>query len=198
MQPLVLATSNTHKVMELQGLLADLPIKIHPQSEFSVPTAAETGLSFAENALLKARQATRFTTLPALADDSGLVVDALQGAPGIYSARYAGVEADDAANRQKLLAAMQDIPAGQRQASFHCVLVYLRHTEDPAPAICHGVWHGNIALTERGQHGFGYDPVFIPQGYECTAAELQPAQKQQLSHRALALKQLRDVLIQEF
>ena len=195
-QTMVLATGNTGKLRELQDLLRDLPITLRPQSEFAVPEAAETGLNFAENAIIKARNAARHSGLPALADDSGLAVDALQGAPGIYSARYAGPAADDQANRAKLLAAMAGLAEAQRGASFHCVLVYLRHPEDPIPCICHGMWRGRIAFEARGPHGFGYDPIFIPAGLTLTAAELDPAEKQNLSHRAQAIRRLHEVLRQ--
>lgn len=194
MQTVVLATGNAGKLQELQFLLQGLPVMLRAQSEFSVPEAEETGLSFAENALLKARNAAHYTGLPALADDSGLTVDALHGAPGIYSARYAGAAASDQSNRDKLLTAMKTLPAAERSARFHCALVYLRYPDDPVPLICQASWPGQIAVEARGEHGFGYDPVFIPADQSLTAAELDPAEKQRLSHRGQAMRQLRQAL----
>ncbi|HEY0921613.1 RdgB/HAM1 family non-canonical purine NTP pyrophosphatase [Rheinheimera pacifica] len=189
-QQIVLATGNKGKVAELSQMLAPYHYQIVPQTELGVTDADETGLTFIENAILKARHAALVTGLPAIADDSGLAVDALGGAPGIYSARYAGEAATDAANITKLLTALQDIPAAQRTAQFHCVLVYLRHAEDPTPLICHGVWHGEITQAPAGNAGFGYDPVFYIAAEGCTSAELPPGRKQQLSHRGKALAQL--------
>ncbi|KUM54894.1 RdgB/HAM1 family non-canonical purine NTP pyrophosphatase [Rheinheimera sp. EpRS3] len=189
-QKIVLATGNKGKVAELSQMLAPYHYQIVPQTELGVTDADETGLTFIENAILKARHAALVTGLPAIADDSGLAVDALGGAPGIYSARYAGEAATDAANITKLLSALQDIPAAQRTAQFHCVLVYLRHAEDPTPLVCHGVWHGEITQTPAGSAGFGYDPVFYIAAEGCTSAELPPGRKQQLSHRGKALAQL--------
>jgi len=196
MLTVVLATGNAGKLLELQKLLHGLPIIVRAQAEFAVPEIEETGLSFAENALLKARNAAEITGLPALADDSGLAVDALQGAPGIYSARYAGSGATDQANRDKLLADMQTLAGGDRRAQFHCALVYLRYPDDPVPLICQANWQGAIAFEARGKHGFGYDPLFIPEGMTITAAELAPAEKQRLSHRAQAMQQLYAALYQ--
>lgn len=187
---IVLATSNKGKLAELSQLLAPLQLNIVPQSELGVSDADETGLSFIENAIIKARHAALVTGLPAIADDSGLAVDALAGAPGIYSARYAGEAASDSGNIDKLLQALEDVPPGQRNAQFHCVLVYMRHAEDPTPLVCHGVWHGEISLSRSGEQGFGYDPVFFVPGEGCTSAELPRERKQQLSHRAQALVQL--------
>jgi XTP/dITP diphosphohydrolase len=189
-QQIVLATGNKGKVAELSQMLAPYHYQIVPQTELGVTDADETGLTFIENAILKARHAALATGLPAIADDSGLAVDALGGAPGIYSARYAGEAATDAANITKLLSALQDIPAALRAAQFHCVLVYLRHAEDPTPLVCHGVWHGKITLAPAGNAGFGYDPVFYIAAENCTSAELPPGRKQQLSHRGKALAQL--------
>lgn len=190
MQKLVLATGNKGKVAELSRMLAPFQFDVIPQTQLNVNDADETGLTFVENAILKARHAALNTGLPAIADDSGLAVDYLQGAPGIYSARYAGEHASDANNVNKLLQALQDVPAGQRTASFHCVLVYLRHAEDPVPIICHGSWTGSITLAPQGENGFGYDPVFwVPESH-CTAASLSIEQKQQLSHRGKALRNL--------
>jgi len=189
-QQIVLATGNKGKVAELSQMLAPYHYQIVPQTELGVTDADETGLTFIENAILKARHAALVTGLPAIADDSGLAVDALGGAPGIYSARYAGEAATDAANITKLLNALQDIPPAQRTAQFHCVLVYLRHAEDPTPLVCHGVWHGEITRAPAGSAGFGYDPVFFIAAEGCTSAELPPGRKQQLSHRGKALAQL--------
>ncbi|MDR6982282.1 XTP/dITP diphosphohydrolase [Rheinheimera pacifica] len=189
-QQIVLATGNKGKVAELSQMLAPYHYQIVPQTELGVTDADETGLTFIENAILKARHAALVTGLPAIADDSGLAVDALGGAPGIYSARYAGEAATDAANITKLLNALQDIPPAQRTAQFHCVLVYLRHAEDPTPLVCHGVWHGEITQAPAGNAGFGYDPVFYIAAENCTSAELPPGRKQQLSHRGKALAQL--------
>ncbi|SEH78516.1 XTP/dITP diphosphohydrolase [Rheinheimera pacifica] len=189
-QQIVLATGNKGKVAELSQMLAPYYYQIVPQTELGVTDADETGLTFIENAILKARHAALVTGLPAIADDSGLAVDALGGAPGIYSARYAGEAATDAANITKLLTALQDIPPAQRTAQFHCVLVYLRHAEDPTPLVCHGVWHGEITQAPAGNAGFGYDPVFYIAAEGCTSAELPPGRKQHLSHRGKALAQL--------
>ncbi|WP_337840924.1 RdgB/HAM1 family non-canonical purine NTP pyrophosphatase [Rheinheimera sp.] len=190
MQTLVLATSNKGKLAELSDLLAPLQFTVQPQSAFAIEDAVEDGLSFIENAILKARHASRLSGLPALADDSGLAVDALGGAPGIYSARYAGAHGNDLANLTKLLADLSQVPSGQRQAQFHCVLAFVRHADDPVPVIAHGIWRGQIAFEPQGSHGFGYDPVFLPDDAQGTAAELSPAEKKQLSHRAKALKLL--------
>lgn len=198
MSRLVLATGNAGKLKELQALLADSGVEVLSQRQFDVPDADETGLSFVENALLKARHASRLTGLPALADDSGLVVDALQGAPGIYSARYAadpvtGAPAGDAANNAKLLAALADVPAGAaRSARFVCVLALVRHADDPLPVICQGLWEGEIAQVPAGAGGFGYDPLFLVPGEDgLTSAELARERKAELSHRGQALRQLR-------
>ncbi|WP_417684246.1 RdgB/HAM1 family non-canonical purine NTP pyrophosphatase [Pseudidiomarina gelatinasegens] len=196
MHELVLATGNKGKVSELEGLLTPLGWHVRPQSEWSFEEAEETGLTFVENAILKARHAAAHTGLPALADDSGLAVDALSGAPGIYSARYAGIGCSDADNIEKLLAAMAGIPDAQRQASFHCVLAYLREPNDPTPIICHGRWDGYIAQAPQGNQGFGYDPVFWVPSEHCSAAQLSREQKQELSHRGQALKQLVEMLQQ--
>ena len=194
MRRIVLATGNPGKVREFGAALAGLALEIVPQSAFAVPEVEETGLSFIENALLKARNAARHTGLPALADDSGLVVDALGGAPGIYSARYAGPEADDRANIAKLLAELGDTPAEWRGARFHCVLALLRHTADPMPLICQASWEGLITFEPYGVGGFGYDPVFLVPSEAQTAAELDLAVKNRLSHRGQALAQLAQAL----
>ncbi|AIJ08471.1 MULTISPECIES: XTP/dITP diphosphatase [Edwardsiella] len=192
MQHVVLATGNAGKVRELASLLTDFGLDIVAQSTLGIEGAEETGLTFIENAILKARHAARLSGLPAIADDSGLAVDALGGAPGIYSARYAGEDASDRANLEKLLHALRDVPAGQRQARFHCVLVYLRHADDPTPLVCHGVWEGEIAAAPSGDGGFGYDPIFFVPAQGCTAAQLSREQKRAISHRGQALQQLLD------
>ena len=193
MQKVVLATGNAGKVRELASLLEDFGLDIVAQTELGVESAEETGLTFIENAILKARHAAQITGLPAIADDSGLAVDALGGAPGIYSARYAGVDASDQQNLEKLLDALQDVPDDQRQAQFHCVLVYLRHAEDPTPLVCHGSWPGVIAR-EAADGGFGYDPIFFVPSEGKTAAELSREEKSAISHRGQALKLLLDAL----
>lgn len=194
MRKIVLATGNPGKVREFNAVLTGLEVEIVPQSAFAVPAVEETGLSFVENALLKARNAARHTGLPALADDSGLVVDALEGAPGIYSARYAGPEADDRANIAKLLAELGETPAEWRGARFHCALALLRHAADSMPLICQASWEGLITFEPYGDGGFGYDPVFLVPSEAQTAAELDPAVKNRLSHRGQALAQLAQAL----
>ncbi|MFC0226463.1 XTP/dITP diphosphatase [Serratia aquatilis] len=188
MQKVVLATGNPGKVRELADLLADFGLDVVAQTELGVDSAEETGLTFIENAILKARHAAQVTGLPAIADDSGLAVDALGGAPGIYSARYAGVDASDQQNLEKLLVALQDVPQGKRNAQFHCVLVYMRHAEDPTPLVFHGSWAGEIAFASAGNGGFGYDPIFYVPELGCTAAELTRDEKSAVSHRGKALK----------
>ena len=187
---IVLASSNAGKVREFNQLLGDLQLEVVPQSQFNVADADETGLTFVENAILKARNAAQHTGLPALADDSGLEVDALHGAPGIYSARYAGPNASDAENLEKLLGMLNDIPEAQRGARFQCVLVFMRHALDPTPLICQGTWEGRILTRPCGTNGFGYDPVFFVPTHECSAAELPAEVKNSLSHRGQALRQL--------
>ena len=187
---LVLASGNAGKLKELQAMLAGLPLQILPQRELGVGDVAETGLTFVENALIKARHACEATGLPALADDSGLIVDALDGAPGLYSARYAGSPTDDAANNAKLLDALREVPAARRSARFYAVIVLLRHANDPQPLICEGSWEGRIIDTLRGHHGFGYNPVFLDEELGLTAAEMNPEQKNGRSHRAKALQLL--------
>ena len=187
---LVLASSNPGKVREINQMLAGLHLSVVPQSDFKVMDAEETGLTFVENALLKARNATRHTGLPAIADDSGIEVDALNGAPGIYSARYAGVGANDQKNLEKLLVELQDVPQNLRSARFQCLMVYLRHAADPTPLICQGTWNGRILFEPRGVNGFGYDPVFYVVSHDCAAAELPPEIKNALSHRGQALRSL--------
>ncbi|MCX8579610.1 XTP/dITP diphosphatase [Gilliamella sp. CG13] len=190
MQKIVLATNNQGKVNELQNLLADAGFDIVAQSQFNLPDADETGLTFVENAIIKARYAAKLTGLPAIADDSGLVVEALNGEPGIYSARYAGEHGNDESNNQKLLQALQPIPQEKRSAYFYCALVFMRHENDPTPIICLGKWNGLILNELKGKGGFGYDPLFYVPELNCTAAELTKEHKSQISHRGQALKQL--------
>jgi XTP/dITP diphosphohydrolase len=182
----VLATGNAGKVREFAELFAPHAIEVVPQSDFGVPDVAETGLTFVENALIKARNAAAHTGLPAIADDSGLEVDHLNGAPGIYSARYAG-DGGSAANNAKLVEALAGVPEAQRSARFQCLLVYLRHADDPTPVICQGTWEGRILETPQGGQGFGYDPLFYVPGEGCSAAELPAGRKNALSHRGQAL-----------
>ncbi|KOC89699.1 XTP/dITP diphosphatase [Winslowiella iniecta] len=194
MQKVVLATGNPGKVRELADLLAAFGLDIVAQTDLGVESAEETGLTFIENAILKARHAAHITGLPAIADDSGLAVDALGGAPGIYSARYAGEDASDRQNLEKLLTALQDVPDEQRQAQFHCVLVYLRHAEDPTPLVFHGSWEGVITRAAAGEGGFGYDPIFSVPALGKTAAELTKEEKRALSHRGKALTLLLEAM----
>ena len=191
---IVLATGNSGKQRELAALLRGLPLSLRLQSEFGVSSADETGLTFVENAILKARHAAAETGLPAIADDSGLEVDALDGAPGVHSARYAGPDAGDDDNVDKLLGALADVADGRRGAAFRCVVVLLRHAADPAPIICSGHWRGEIARARSGSGGFGYDPVFFVPDRGVTAAELPADTKNAISHRAQALGALRPAL----
>jgi len=191
---IVLASGNRGKLKEFGEIFAPLQIEVMPQSDFAVHDAEETGLSFVENAILKARHAARITGLPALADDSGLEVDALNGAPGIYSARYAGEGCGDDENNAKLLQALAQIPADKRSARFQCVLVFMRHAEDPTPLICQGSWEGHILAEPQGHNGFGYDPLFYVPEMDCASAELTPEQKQQYSHRGKAVRQFIDAI----
>jgi XTP/dITP diphosphohydrolase len=190
MSTIVLATGNLGKVKELSHLLAKHNITIKPQSEFNVGEVAETGTTFVENAIIKARHAAKITGLPAIADDSGLEVDALNGAPGVYSARYAGENASDNDNTEKLLHALENTPDDRRGARFHCVLVYMKHENDPTPIICHGVWEGSIIREKLGEQGFGYDPVFWQKAHQKTSAQLTRDLKNSLSHRGQALAKL--------
>lgn len=187
---LVLATGNAGKLKELRELLAPLAFEVLPQSQFTAVGAAETGLTFVENAILKARHAAQAAGLPAIADDSGLEVDALDGEPGIHSARYAGEHASDEENLRKLLSALQGTPASQRTARYQCALVFMRSARDPSPLICQASWEGRIIATPRGNGGFGYDPVFELLDRGVTAAELPAAEKNLLSHRGQALRGL--------
>ncbi|EMH4163850.1 XTP/dITP diphosphatase [Pluralibacter gergoviae] len=194
MQKVVLATGNAGKVRELASLLGDFGFDVVAQTALNVESVEETGLTFIENAILKARHAAKVTGLPAIADDSGLAVDALGGAPGIYSARYAGEDASDEHNLQKLLVALEDVPDDRRGAQFHCVLVYLRHADDPTPLVCHGAWPGVITRQPAGSGGFGYDPIFFVPAEGKTAAELSREEKIAISHRGKALKLLLEAL----
>ncbi|MBQ4849586.1 XTP/dITP diphosphatase [Pseudoalteromonas sp. MMG012] len=187
-QQVVLATGNQGKVKELAAMLASLHIDVLPQSQFNVGEIAETGTTFVENAIIKARHAAKITGLPAIADDSGIEVDALKGAPGVYSARFAGPDASDQDNIDKLLLELTNIE--QRTARFWCVLVYMRHEHDPTPIICQACWEGEITLTQQGREGFGYDPVFYVPSEGCTSAQLTKEQKNAISHRGQALQML--------
>ncbi len=190
MQRIVLASSNPGKLAEFNRLLADSGFEVVTQGSLGVEDAEETGLSFVENALLKARHATRETGLPALADDSGLCVTHLDGAPGLYSARYAGQHGDNAANNIKLLSELDGVPREKRGAFFICVLALIQHADDPAPLLAEGRWHGHVLAETRGTKGFGYDPLFVPDGQTASAAELDPALKTRISHRGQALAKL--------
>jgi XTP/dITP diphosphohydrolase len=191
---LVIASNNKGKIAELADLLAPLGLTPVAQGELGVGEAEEPAVTFVENAILKARHAARITGLPALADDSGLAVDALSGAPGVRSARYAGEAASDEDNLRALLDALKGVPEARRTAQFHCVLVYLRHADDPTPLICHGRWPGSILPQPRGEGGFGYDPVFLVPETGTSAAELSRAEKGRISHRGQALALLLDQL----
>lgn len=192
MSKVILASNNAGKLRELQQLLGALEVTLIPQSGMNIGEAEETGLSFVENAIIKARHACLLGGLPAIADDSGLEVDALQGEPGIYSARYAGVggAGADAANNARLLQRLEGVPETERSARFQCVIVYLRHARDPMPLICQGTWEGRILFAESGTNGFGYDPLFYVPSHKCSSAQLDPHTKNSLSHRGQALRQL--------
>ncbi len=190
MNRIVLATGNKKKVEELNAMLDGLDFKVMPQSDFLVESVAETGTTFVENAIIKARHAARVTGLPAIADDSGLEVDALRGAPGVYSSRFAGDDASDDDNVTKLLEELSFLPPVLRTARFWCVLVFMRHADDPTPIICQANWEGQIVTEPKGENGFGYDPVFFVPETACTAAQLPASIKNQQSHRAKALKLL--------
>lgn len=191
MSKLVLASGNAGKLRELSALLEDFGYEVHPQSEFQVIEPEETGTTFVENAIIKARNAAEHTGLPALADDSGIVVDALQGAPGVYSARFAGKDAGDEANNALLVEKLTSIPAEQRTAHYQAVIVFMRHAGDPSPIICEGSWEGLIQLEPQGEGGFGYDPYFYLPTQGCTSAQLSAEEKNRLSHRGQALQQLK-------
>ncbi len=187
---IILASNNAGKAREITEILTSYHISVVPQSEFGVPEIPETGLTFVENALLKARNACHHTGLPALADDSGIEIDALKGAPGIYSARFAGENASDEENLQKVLMELKDIPEAQRNARFQCLMVLLQHENDPTPLIFQGTWEGRILNKPQGENGFGYDPVFYVPEHQCSSAQLTAEQKNALSHRGQALKAL--------
>ena len=189
MSTIVLATGNQGKVKELSHLLAAHNIEIKPQSEFNVGEVAETGTTFVENAIIKARHACELTGLPAISDDSGIEVDALNGQPGIYSARYSGPDATAQKNLQALLNALIDTPEEKRTARYQCVIVFMRHAKDPTPLICQASWEGTLLTAPKGDGGFGYDPIFWVEAYQCTAAELTAEQKHAISHRGKAIRQ---------
>ncbi len=190
MRTIVLATGNAHKVREIGEILAPLGIEVEPQNKYAVPEADETGTTFIENAIIKARNAAKHTGHAALADDSGIEVDALNGTPGVYSSRFSGAGATDEKNLQKLIDMMKDVPESLRTARYHCVMVYMRHADDPAPLVCHATWEGVIAIERKGTNGFGYDPVFYIPSLGKTAAELSPEDKNDISHRGKALRML--------
>lgn len=191
-QQVVLASGNIGKLKELQNALSDFGVELIPQNTFNVTSAVEDGLSFIENAIIKARHASKITGLPALADDSGLEVEYLKGAPGIYSARYAGEEATDAQNNAKLLSELDGVPVQRRRARFHCYLAYVRHWQDPTPIICQGQWQGQILDVPMGEGGFGYDPIFFDAENAVCPALLSKEEKNKLSHRGKAISLLRD------
>ncbi len=186
----VLATGNKGKVKEMSELLNSFAIEVLPQSHFDVSDVAETGTTFVENAIIKARHAAKVTGLPAIADDSGLEVDFLSGQPGIYSARFAGENASDRDNIDLLLSKLEGVGSEQRRARFQCVLVYMRHALDPTPIICQGTWEGTISDTIQGENGFGYDPIFWVESEQCSSAQLSKERKNELSHRGQALAML--------
>ena len=186
----VLATSNQGKLREFERLFANSDLEVQPQSKFNIPDAIEDGLSFVDNALIKARHASRLTGLPAIADDSGLEVDHLKGAPGIYSSRFAGNNSTDEENISKLLLALDGILPSERSARFQCVIVLIEHANDPTPIIAQGCWEGSVATQQKGGHGFGYDPIFYLPKFECTSAELEHEVKNKISHRSKAMTEL--------
>ncbi len=196
---IVLASGNKGKIREFSKMFADLGVNIVPQTELGVGDIAETGTTFVENAIIKARYAAAITAMPAIADDSGIEVDYLNGAPGIYSARYSadenGLGATDKKNNLQLLQAMQDVPDDQRSARYQCILVYMRHAADPTPIICQAAWEGMIMREEVGENGFGYDPLFYVPEYKMSSAMLDPEVKNSISHRGKALRQLHDALL---
>ncbi len=191
MKQLVLASGNPGKLRELSAILDELGYQLHAQSEFGVDEVAETGTTFVENAIIKARHAATITGLPALADDSGIEVDALDGAPGVYSARFAGANADDAANNALLVDKLRNVPPAERSARYRAVIVLMRHAADPSPLICEGSWEGMIQLDPAGDGGFGYDPYFFLPDLGCTSAQLSASEKNRLSHRGAALQELK-------
>ncbi len=186
----MLASGNKGKLKELQSRLGELDFEVLPQSHFAIPDADETGLSFIENAILKARHAAKLSGLPAIADDSGLEVDYLQGQPGIYSARFSGKDATDKSNNAKLLKLLVDVPDSQRSARFQCVLAFMRHENDPTPIVCQGSWEGSILPRSQGENGFGYDPLFFIPEKNCSSAQLAAEEKNKMSHRGKAMSML--------
>lgn len=190
MQKLVIASGNKGKLRELAALLEPLDYDVHTQSEFNVPDVEETGTTFVENAIIKARNAALHTGLPAVADDSGIEVDALDGAPGVYSARFSAPDASDEKNNALLVEKLRDVPEAQRGARYRAVIVYMRHAADPSPIICEGSWEGLIVLEPQGEGGFGYDPYFWVPTHGCTSAQLSAEEKNALSHRGQALREL--------
>mgnify|MGYP003385009008 FL=1 len=197
MSKVVLASGNKGKLREFSELFAPLDIEVVPQSVFNVPEAEETGLTFVENAIIKARNAAMHTGLPAIADDSGIEVDYLLGAPGIYSARYSGENATDESNLHALLAALKDVPDNERVARYQCLLVMMRHSKDPTPLICQADWQGHILTAPTGDGGFGYDPIFWVEEHKCSAAQLTAEQKHAISHRGKAIRQFMEVFNNE-
>jgi len=189
-QKIVLASGNAGKLREFQQLLSGCGFEVVPQSDFNLSNADETGTTFVENAIIKARHACQQTGLPAIADDSGIEVDALNGRPGVYSARYAGENANDELNNQKLLLELTVVPAEKRTARYHAVLAFMRHADDPTPILCHGTWEGIILTEPRGAGGFGYDPLFFVPTHNCASAELDKAEKNRISHRGKAMREL--------
>ena len=194
MKKLVVASSNPGKLRELVQLFDGLGYQLYPQSEFGVVEVPETGTTFVENAIIKARNAAQHTGFAAIADDSGIEVDALNGEPGVYSARFAGANASDEANNALLVEKLRSVPEQQRSARYRAVIVYMRNANDPSPIICEGSWEGSIILEPRGQGGFGYDPYFYLADQGCTSAELSAELKNQLSHRGHALRKLLEKL----
>jgi XTP/dITP diphosphohydrolase len=190
MKKIVLASGNKGKLREFQELLSGCGFDVVPQSDFFSENAEETGLTFVENAIIKARYACAKTGLPALADDSGIEVDALNGKPGIYSARFAGPAANDEKKNQKLLQELKDVSPSQRSARYHAVLAFMRHAEDPTPILCHGVWEGMILPAPQGEGGFGYDPLFFVPTHNCASAQLAKEEKNRISHRGKAMQEL--------
>ena len=195
MSKIVLASNNSHKIREFSKILDEENIQLISQSKLDIPEADETGLTFLENSIIKARNASLIAKLPAIADDSGIEVDALNGRPGIYSARYAGLECDDKANNKLLLKELKDIPFSLRTARYHCTIVYLSSYDHPVPKIYNATWEGYIGTQEIGKNGFGYDPLFYLPEYKCTAAELSESVKNTISHRGQALKTFKEEFI---
>ncbi|PMB54273.1 RdgB/HAM1 family non-canonical purine NTP pyrophosphatase [Coxiella endosymbiont of Rhipicephalus microplus] len=198
MLEIVLASQNEGKLIEIQDLLKSLEIRFIPQTKLNIPPVEETGTTFVENAIIKARHAAKYSGLPALADDSGLIITALNSAPGVFSSRYAGGHATDSDRIQKVLKELENIDSRDRSASFHCILALIENETDPAPLICHGVWEGNIVYEPKGKNGFGYDPIFYIPSHRCTAAELDFKEKNPISHRGQALQELMAILTNSF